>query len=173
MNKLKILIVTAVITSFVSWTISSQKVEHPNFVYLLDSNDVIMDSFILDAYGNATFQLHESGIYHVSNRPNNGNWKKKVLLSSGLNHLKIATPNDKGRYYKTESALMERVKDSRRLPTSVGKAPILDMMSMKVDEATTDHTRMKRSIAPDMIMEKEKNAKSGVMTAGRWSDLQW
>lgn len=171
MNKLKILIVTVVITSFVSWTISSQKVEHPNFVYLLDSNDVIMDSFILDAYGNATFELDKSGIYLLSNRPNNGNWKKKVLLSSGLNHLKIATPNYKGRFYRTENELMERVKDSRPIPT-IGKAPVLDMMSIKVDEATPDHSRMKRSIAPDMIMEKEKNAKSGVMTAGRWSDLE-
>ena len=93
MNKLKILIATLVITLFVNLTISSQKVDHPNFIYLLDSNDLVMDSFILDAYGNATFELDKSGMYHLSNRPNSGNWKKKVLLSSGLNHLKIAIKN--------------------------------------------------------------------------------
>lgn len=172
MNKLKILIATLVITSFVNWTISSQKVDHPNFIYLLDSNDLVMDSFILDAYGNATFELDKSGMYHLSNRPNSGNWKKKVLLSSGLNHLKIAIPNYKTRFHEREDYLTERVKDSRSIPTSVGKAPILDMMSMKVDDATVSHSRMKRSIAPDMILEKEENEKSGVMTAGRWSDLE-
>jgi hypothetical protein len=173
MNKLKILIVTIVITSFVNWTISSQKDEHPNFVYLLDSNDVILDSFIVDNYGNASFQLDKSGIYLLSNQSKNGSWKKKVLLSSGRNYLKIAAPpNYKRPFYQREDALMERVKDSRPIPTSVGKAPILDMISMKVDDAPTRHTDIKRSIAPDMMMEKEKNAKSGVMTAGRWSDLE-
>jgi len=172
MNKLKILIVSIVLTSFVSWTISSQKNEHRDFVYLLDSNDAIIDSFILDAYGNAEFELEKSGMYRLSNRPKNGTWKKKVLLSSGLNYIKIAAPNYKGRFYARESVLMESVKDSRPIPTSIGKAPVLDMMSMKVDDAPTHVTRMKRSIAPDMIMEKEKNAKSGVMTAGRWSDLE-
>jgi hypothetical protein len=173
MNKLKILIVSIFLISLVRWTNSSQTDEHPNFVYLLDSNDLIMDSFVLDAYGNATFELVKSGIYQLSNRPKNGGWKKKVLLTTGLNHLKIAKADFHGRFNERERVLFEGLKDSRRpLPTSIGTAPILDMMSMKVDDATKSHTRMKRSLAPDMVIEKEENAKSGVMTAGRWSDLE-